>query len=182
MNLELIFNGSLIPSEISESIGFKNGQFLVFHTPNLAENEGIEIGFALTVYVPLSIVSTINKDVTLPSFEFIRTLSSFSVIEIPREYSESNYLLQCGFNSSIPVDSFQVYVVTSSVTQESLNQQIVNLQSQVTSLQNQVTVISNNIIDLKGNVAILQAEVTTIAESLATIAGLVNTLIGLVAV
>lgn len=139
MQLELIYNASLDPAQVSISNVFKNGQFLLFNTPNLPSNQGIEIGFALVVYIPISLTQTIKKDVALPSFEFVGTLSSFTVIEIPREYSESGYQMYCAFNSSISVNSFQVYAVCSSVTQESLNQEILDLQNSVANLQTQVT-------------------------------------------
>jgi uncharacterized coiled-coil protein SlyX len=148
VNVTKIFDNALNPTEIAQSTVFKNGQFLVFTTPNLPQNQGVEIGFSLIVYIPISIFQTVTKYVVLPSFEFVRQLSSFSIIEIPREYSESGCQMFAAFNSSIAVSQFQCYAITSDVTQESINQEIVNLQAEVTQLQNQVTSLTNLVTEL----------------------------------
>lgn len=116
--LQIIYDGNLAPDTIATSEPFNDGLFLLFDPVDLPIDEGIEIGFVLTIKVPV-IGRTIEKDVVLPSLEFQGTLDSFKVIEIPREYSDAGYEMECGFHSSREVENFRVYAIKSNCTIES---------------------------------------------------------------
>jgi hypothetical protein len=116
--LQIIYDGNLTPDTIATSQPFSFGNFLLFDTVNLPIDEGIEIGFVLTVKVPV-IGRTIEKDIVLPSVEFQGTLDSFKAIEIPCEYSDAGYEMECGFHSSVEVSNFRVYAIKSTCTIES---------------------------------------------------------------
>ena len=172
--LEIVYNGSITSDAIFTSNTFQNAQFLLFDCPNLPSDQWVEIGFSLSIFVvniSISGILTLQKDVVLPAEEFQGTLTSLSVIDIPREYSESNYQLQCSFNSSINIDSFVVYAVTSSVTQESISSQITDVSSQVTALQTELS-------SLQAQVTAMQTQVTAIQAQINSIYALIQTLTG----
>lgn len=130
MELKTIFDGQLRANTIEVSSAFIHGLFLIFDTASLPLSEGIEIGFALVTDIPV-IGRVVEKDVILPAEQFQKSLDSFSVIDIPREYSDAGYEMACAFHSSKDVVDFRVYVVTSEVTLESLNIQLEFIQFQL---------------------------------------------------
>lgn len=107
---QIIYDGDLSASSIAISESFTYGNFIIFDTTNLSLDEGIEIGFTLTIEVPV-IGRTLEKDVILPSETFAGTLDSFKVIDIPTEYSQSGYSMSCAFHSSKEVTGFRAYVI-----------------------------------------------------------------------
>lgn len=110
---QIIYDGNLSPSNIAISESFVYGSFIIFDTTNLSLDEGIEIGFTLTIEVPV-IGRTLEKDVILPSETFAGTLDTFRVIDIPAEYSQSGYSMSCAFHSSREVTGFRAYVIGDS--------------------------------------------------------------------
>lgn len=110
---QIIYDGDLSSSTIAISESFVYGSFLIFDTTQLSLDEGIEIGFTLTIEVPV-IGRTLEKDVILPSETFAGTLDSFKVIDIPSEYSQSGYRMSCAFHSSRDVSGFRAYVIGDS--------------------------------------------------------------------
>ncbi|MGL5874015.1 MAG: hypothetical protein ACRC2R_16875 [Xenococcaceae cyanobacterium] len=107
---QIIYDGNLNASSIAISEYFSYGHFIIFDTVNLSNDEGIEIGFTLTIDVPV-IGRTLEKDVILPSETFAGTLDTFRVIDIPSEYSQSGYRMSCAFHSSRDVSGFRAYVI-----------------------------------------------------------------------
>ena len=124
--LQVIYDGSLAFNTIAVSQPFTFGLFLLFDTVDLPIDEGIEIGFVLTIKVPV-IGRTIEKDLVLPSLEFIGTLDSFKVIEIPREYSDAGYEMECGFHSAREISNFRAYVLKGACTIEEIGRSVEEL-------------------------------------------------------
>jgi hypothetical protein len=110
---QIIYDGNLSPNTIAISESFSYGSFIIFDTTQLSSDEGIEIGFTLTIEVPV-IGRTLEKDVILPSETFAGTLDSFRVIDIPSEYTSSGYSMSCAFHSSREVIGFRAYVIGDS--------------------------------------------------------------------
>lgn len=179
--LKIIYDGSLPSDQILISDTFKNAQFLLFDVPGQPANVGFEIGFVLVIYVTsisLLGITTLEKDVILPAQEFQGTLTSFSVIDIPREYSESGYDLKCSFNSSISLSTFKVYAVTSEVTQESLSTQITELKNKVESAQFEIAEVKTQVLNIKALVQELVLKATNETEQLENVIETVKTIVG----
>jgi hypothetical protein len=133
MNLINIFDGSLAPNTVNLSTRFKHGQFLVFDG-NLPQGESYEIGIALNAVIPL-IGSTVLK--TWSSTEFLDT---DEMISIPKEFSESDYEFYVAFGCSFPISNFRCYAITSDVTQETISEDLSQIQADIDLiLQNQTT-------------------------------------------
>jgi hypothetical protein len=144
---QIIYDDNLSPSAIATSAIFTRGLFLAFDTANLPLDEGIEIGFVLTIKIPV-IGRVIEKDIALPSFEFQKVLNSFSVIEIPREYSDSGYQMQCGFHSSESVENFRVYVVYSDATLDTIAEKLKEIEQKLGDVVINNTNLDNSVYPL----------------------------------
>lgn len=120
METLVILDEVLQPNQVSKSIGFSNGQVLIFDSPNLPVDESIEFGFSLVGEFNL-----LNRNpekllpVTLLEKDFTLQANTELIFYIPREISETNIITFCYFHSAIAVN-LRAYVIRSSVTQESL--------------------------------------------------------------
>jgi hypothetical protein len=133
MQLLNIFDASLSPNTENLSTRFKHGQFLVFDG-NLPLGESYEIGIALNAVIPL-IGTTVLRN--WDSTEFLDT---DQMISIPKEFSESDYEFYVAFGCASPIPDFRCYVITSEVTQETLADDLIQIQADINLiLENQTT-------------------------------------------
>jgi hypothetical protein len=182
VSVQTIFNGCLAPNAIQVSQTFTNAQFLAFATPDYDSNEGVFIGFSIFMNIPVGLggIQVIQKDLVLPAQEFQAALSSFSVIDIPREYSEAGYVLQCAFNSSIPIESFVCYAITSSVTQESISDQVTQNAQRLRDLLTTVAGIQQDIFVMKAQIQTIYSLIATINTAVQVLLPEVATIVGVV--
>ena len=62
------------------------------------------------------------------------------MISIPKEFSESDYEFYVAFGCAFPIPDFRCYVITSEVTQETLADDLIQIQADIDLiLENQTT-------------------------------------------
>ena len=135
MNLINIFDGTLLtsPENGNLTIPFKHGQFLIFDA-GLPLGEEYIIGVAYNMIVPL-IGTTASK-----SWETNEFLKTDEIVRIPREFSDSDYEVYVAILPSEEIPNFRCYVVTSDVTQETISENLSQIQADIDLiLQNQTT-------------------------------------------
>jgi hypothetical protein len=133
MQLQVIFDDTVIAAGRNLSTTFKGGQFIYFDA-QLGDDLVLEIGVALLIKLP-----GINGEL-VKVWDNSEILNSDNLIPIPREISESNFDLYLGLGSSIDQPNFRAYVIYTEVSQETLSAQIDDLQADIDLiLQNQTT-------------------------------------------
>lgn len=164
MELRLIYDGAVSASGRNISQTFVGGQFLYFD-PQAGEGISMEIGVALLIKLP-----GIGGDL-LKIWEDRGFLDTNNLIPIPREVSEAGYELYIALGVAADVPSFRAYVIYSTVTQESLSQQITDLQTEVTTLLENQTTAFNLQLALAGNALVQNAALSIVATGLIPITG-----------
>jgi hypothetical protein len=135
MQLRNIFDGTLLlkPDNGNLTLPFKHGQFLIFDA-GLPLGEEYIIGVAYNMIIPL-IGTTAPK-----SWETNEYLKTDEIVRIPREFSESDYEVYVAISPSEEIPNFRCYVITSEVTQETLSDDISQIQADLDLvLENQTT-------------------------------------------
>lgn len=128
MKIEIVFDGFVSSAQISTSRKFKGCQFLLFEVtsinPPLSSTEGVQIGFAINVEVPV-IGKTLTRYVPYKITEafYEGSLDSKEIIGIPREFTDSDYDFYCSFNSGVNL-SLRVYSIFSEVNLETINNKL----------------------------------------------------------
>ena len=161
MELRLIYDGPVNATGRNVSETFKGGQFIYFD-PGA---DALELGVSLLIKLP-----GIGGDL-LKLWEDRGFLDSDTLIPIPREVSEAGYDLYLGLGTAADVPSFRAYVVYSTVTQESLSEQITALETEVTTLLENQTTSFNLQLALAGNALVQNAALSIVATGLIPITG-----------
>lgn len=113
--LSVIYDGNLPPRTIQETERFNQGDFILIDiiNPTLANNEGILIGLAILLEIPIigrTAIKYVPHQITDFEINARELGDSKELIAIPQEFSNSEYNFFVGLNSSEEV-SLRVYVI-----------------------------------------------------------------------
>lgn len=136
--VRVVYDGSLVPLSINDSIPFTGGRFIYFTASSLSTDEELEVGISCLVNLP-----TLNGTTTKLWAE-IGTALSDSIIPLPSEIGDMPYDFFLSFGVGSEVSGFRAYVISSEDTLESIASQIEDLEAKLDALKATTDLINLN--------------------------------------